>query len=481
MRRSRIILAIVVAISCVSLGWALAQEGVEPERGGGPNAVAQVDTALGRSFAYQGYLTQSGSPHTGVCDFQFKLWDAATQGVQIGATQTVTQVALTAGRFTALVNNANQFGPAAFDGNARWLEVAARCSIAGGYTVLTPRQALLGVPYALGLQPGALVNGAIPGGGVLVLRNAADSGFALKSDKGGIQIETATDGVHVESALDNGFSVGSVNRNGLLVHEAGFDGVRVDTAGINGVDVDVAGSVGYSVTLAGRSGFRVGSAGSDGLTVDAAADNGVAIHNATVGVAVKGPNQFGVWIAPGDGADYAGMFVGDVQITGQCSGCRLSSMAINIGQRTLQPGEVVTVRGIVETDLVQGGALWQVVPFEPGTTPVGVVAGRAEVATEVATHESPTDQGDSLRLLAPRDGAAAPGDYVSIITSGPFQVQVAPGTLLAPGDYVLPAAGGAVQRLDLQTARVADMLSSIGIALSEPDDSGQVWVLINGH
>ncbi len=89
MRFSRLILAIVAAVSCISLGWALAQDEAEPQSGD-PNAPALVDAALGRSFTYQGYLTQGGAPHNGVCDFQFKLWNAATGGSQIGATQTAT-------------------------------------------------------------------------------------------------------------------------------------------------------------------------------------------------------------------------------------------------------------------------------------------------------------------------------------------------------------------------------------------------------
>ena len=35
--------------------------------------------------------------------------------------------------------------------------------------------------------------------------------------------------------------------------------------------------------------------------------------------------------------------------------------------------------------------------------------------------------------------------------------------------------------MNIATADPVDMLSSIGIALSEPDADGLVWVLVNGH
>ena len=42
------------------------------------------ETPLGTAFTYQGRLDRDGSPFTGTCDFQFGLWDAASEGSQIG-------------------------------------------------------------------------------------------------------------------------------------------------------------------------------------------------------------------------------------------------------------------------------------------------------------------------------------------------------------------------------------------------------------
>jgi hypothetical protein len=76
---------------------------------------------------------------------QFGLWDALTVGAQIGATK--TSVGVANGLFT--ISNLD-FGANAFDGNARWLEIAVRCPAgSGSYTTLSPRQALTPAPYAL--------------------------------------------------------------------------------------------------------------------------------------------------------------------------------------------------------------------------------------------------------------------------------------------------------------------------------------------
>jgi hypothetical protein len=150
-------------------GGAAAQE--EPAAG--------VQAALGTGFTYQGRLTENGNPASGAYDFEFRLYDAASVGNQIGGTVTSNDVPVTNGTFTALLD----FGANAFTGEARWLEVAVRPGAAmGAYTTLAPRQPITPAPYALALpalrtqaqnviggfptnQVTAGVNGATIGGG----------------------------------------------------------------------------------------------------------------------------------------------------------------------------------------------------------------------------------------------------------------------------------------------------------------------------
>ncbi|MBI2955519.1 MAG: tail fiber domain-containing protein [Chloroflexi bacterium] len=117
-----------------------------PDRGSSARTQAAVT-----SFNYQGNINQGGSPLNGTADFQFSLWDAQTGGNRIGATQTVVNATVTNGAFSVEVNAGGEFGANAFDGSARWLEVAVKSpsGSAEGYTTLSPRQPLTRVPYAL--------------------------------------------------------------------------------------------------------------------------------------------------------------------------------------------------------------------------------------------------------------------------------------------------------------------------------------------
>src|SRR5262245_5512675 len=100
------------------------------------------------SFTYQGRLDYGGVPITGTNDFQFSVWDALSGGNQVGLVNTLTRP-VTNGLFTATLD----FGNTPFAAGApRWLEIAVRTNNPGNpppYAILSPRQALSSVPYAL--------------------------------------------------------------------------------------------------------------------------------------------------------------------------------------------------------------------------------------------------------------------------------------------------------------------------------------------
>lgn len=122
-----------------------------------PAARLASATPMGHGFTYQGQLSQAGVPVSGAVSLRFSLWDAAgagsppTGGTQLGSTQTLTNVAVSGGVFSVVLNGGDEFGAQAFSGEARWLqiEVCADTTCASS-TVLGPRQALTGAPYALG-------------------------------------------------------------------------------------------------------------------------------------------------------------------------------------------------------------------------------------------------------------------------------------------------------------------------------------------
>src|SRR5690242_7149485 len=84
--------------------------------------VLVAQTPLGTAFTYQGRLIDAGAPANGGYDLQFGLFEAASGGNAIGNTLTQTNVNVAAGVFTVLID----FGPSAFNGNARWLQIGVR-------------------------------------------------------------------------------------------------------------------------------------------------------------------------------------------------------------------------------------------------------------------------------------------------------------------------------------------------------------------
>ncbi|CAG0937019.1 hypothetical protein TFLX_05922 [Thermoflexales bacterium] len=137
MTRRRLLIVGMVSVALLTLlamiNFVYAQES-------GPQA---VEAALGTAFTYQGQLRSGETEVTGSCDMAFRLYDAVTVGNPIGTplTQTVT---VNAGLFTTQLD----FGTSAFHGQARWLEIAVKCSSDTAFTTLS-RQALTAAPYAL--------------------------------------------------------------------------------------------------------------------------------------------------------------------------------------------------------------------------------------------------------------------------------------------------------------------------------------------
>lgn len=96
-------------------------------------------------FTYQGSLNNSGLPANGNFDFEFKLFDSASGGTQLGATVSRNNITVTDGVFAVLLD----FGAASFPGANRFLEISARVSGTTGITILAPRQPITSTPYTI--------------------------------------------------------------------------------------------------------------------------------------------------------------------------------------------------------------------------------------------------------------------------------------------------------------------------------------------
>src|SRR5947209_4595497 len=106
---------------------------------------AAVAFAQTSSFTYQGRLTDGGTAANGEYDLQFALFDSLSGGTQIGSTQGINAVAVSNGVFTVTLD----FGANSFSGANRFLEISARPSGAGSFTLLAPRQPVTATPYAV--------------------------------------------------------------------------------------------------------------------------------------------------------------------------------------------------------------------------------------------------------------------------------------------------------------------------------------------
>lgn len=101
---------------------------------------------LGTTFTYQGQLKLSGNAVNNTADFVFTLWDALGGPNQIAGPVAVNNVSIANGLFTAQID----FGANAFNGDARWLQIAVRSPAgSGAFSILSPRQPLTAEPYSL--------------------------------------------------------------------------------------------------------------------------------------------------------------------------------------------------------------------------------------------------------------------------------------------------------------------------------------------
>src|SRR5690348_9477477 len=93
------------------------------------------------AFSYQGRLSEAGAPVTGTRYFHFVLYDENNAPIA-GVDQTL---AVTSG----VLNTSLDFGPAAFPGPGRSLEISVKVNPGDPFTTLAPRQPILSAPYSI--------------------------------------------------------------------------------------------------------------------------------------------------------------------------------------------------------------------------------------------------------------------------------------------------------------------------------------------
>jgi len=249
----------VVAGLTLTLGLNNSRAQVEPPVA--PQSSAAVLANVGTAFTYQGRLTNSGVPANGACDFEFKLYDDANAGTQVGSTQTKTNVGVSAGYFT--IGNLD-FGADAFNGQARWLAIGVRCPAgSGSYTALSPRQALTPAPHALALP------------GLWTQQNATSPNLI-----GGYHGNQVTGGV-VGATIGGGGTNGNINR--VTGDYGTVSGGRNNTASNSFASVGGGYQNNASSLAATIGGGFINTASNDYATVGGGRENVASGNGSTVG------------------------------------------------------------------------------------------------------------------------------------------------------------------------------------------------------
>jgi len=205
-------------------------------------------------FTYQGRLTDGGLPANGNYDLQFALFDAADGNNQIGQTKIVSGVPVSAGVFTVTLD----FGANAFSGANRFLEISARPSGAGAFTLLTPRQSITSTPYAVRSLNAATADTAT---NAQQLGNLPANTYVLTVDQRLSDPRPPTGGSSNYIQNGNGPQAGSFNISGNGTAGGALSGNTVNAA----TQYNLGGQ--KVLSLSSDNGLSLGSTGNVGIGI----------------------------------------------------------------------------------------------------------------------------------------------------------------------------------------------------------------------
>jgi hypothetical protein len=222
------------------------------------------DPPVESKISYQGQLTDdAGNPLDGTYDTEFRFYNAAVGGSQVGSTITKNDVAVGNGLFNVKLD----VDQSDFNGQGLWLEVKVE-----GET-LNPRQEILPVPYALSLKPGAEISGEETLGSVLTIMNTGSGlGCALAIMNKGRGYGIYSEVLNSDDLQSYGgyFKAGGSEGTGVRGHASGYGdvenyggkflaegtygtGVHAEATGTDGVGIYAKGGAnGYAADLDGN-------------------------------------------------------------------------------------------------------------------------------------------------------------------------------------------------------------------------------------
>jgi hypothetical protein len=203
------------------IGPGLAQE---PEERTQPQGTMAVEGIVGSKFSYQGRLSEDGTAVNGRRDMTFQLYSDAACSVAVGAPIDLPDIEVINGFFSVELSVQH----AIFSGSGVWLGIVVEGADVGC-------QEIMPVPYALGLRPGARIEGEMSDWDALHLVNRATTGLSY--------------GVFSQSRASNGrgvmaYASATTGTNyGLYARTDSASGAAVYARGVDtGADLILAGN-----------------------------------------------------------------------------------------------------------------------------------------------------------------------------------------------------------------------------------------------
>jgi hypothetical protein len=226
----------------------------------------------------------------------------------------------------------------------------------------------------------------------------------------------------------------------------------------------------YSLVISnttGSDGIRILDTGDDAIQIGSNPD----IPNYGVYIPSPGVSTYGLWSNTSNAlGEWALYTVDDIQ-AGNVLAHAFSMVAQVTGPDALSPGELVAVTGVAGP--VPGGTeplpLVRLADAKTYNGVIGVVQSRMVWET------APGKEEEGEKSLHSADGAAQPGEYVSLVIYGVTQVKIDPGTPITPGERLTASDLNGMARpllsQEINGMVIVEGAPVIGIALSAPEAS----------
>lgn len=436
------------------------------------NSQAAAESArapVGTGFTYQGRLEFDGSPANGDYDFEFALYDQAIDGTQVGFTVTLDNISINEGFFSVELD----FGTSAFGGGERWLQITVRPgSSAGVYTFLSPRQEITPAPYALAL-PNVYTNEGTNFVGIgRDFRISGNEVFGVRytgspNQYGGMYVETSdSGGWPFYGYATNGSFRAWTYYNGTTGEWSLYNaGIRLKVPASGGLRIGPA--LNYSLVISnttGSDGIRILDTGDDSIQIGSPPD----VANYGVYIPSPGVSTYGLWSNTANASGEWALYSVDNIQAGNVVASAYSLVTQVTGPDPLSPGDLVAVTGVTEP--ISGGSTpMPQVRLADATTFNGVIG---VVKSRMVYEVAPGKEAEGDMSMHSAEGAAQPGEYVSLVIYGVAQIKIDPNTSFTAGERLTASdqAGRArpLQKQEINGMQVVEGAAVIGIALEAP-------------